>query len=190
MSHFVKSVQRVDVVFDEYSDASLKVAIRMKETGVRIRLEGRRKLPGNWHHQFLREDGNKAQLFNLLSDNVTTETFPGVVVMTRAVPLHGEADPRILLHAADSTKQGYKRILVRAVDTDVVLAVSTANKLTGEQFIVSFGTEKTFLYLDTTHTARKLGNDKRDLLPAFQALTGCDVRFCSKRKAYSMVSLK
>ena len=81
----------------------------------------------------------------------------------------------MLLNAADSTKQGCKRILVRTVDTDVVLAVSTANKLTGEQFMVSFGTGKTFRYLDTTHIGQKLGNDKRDLLPAFQALTGCDI---------------
>ena len=81
----------------------------------------------------------------------------------------------MLQHAADSTKRGYKRILVRTVDTDVVLAVGTANKLrTSEQFIVSFGTGKTFRYLDATHIARKLGNDKRDLLPAFQVLTGED----------------
>ena len=53
-----------------------------KGTGMRIRVEGRSKLPGNWH-QFLREDENKTELFNLLSENVTTETFPGVVVMTR-----------------------------------------------------------------------------------------------------------
>ena len=86
-SQFVKSVQRVDVVFDEYRDASLKAATRMKRgAGVRIRVEGRRKLPGNWH-QFLREDGNKTELFNLLSDNVTTETFPGVEVMSRGKEL-------------------------------------------------------------------------------------------------------
>ena len=89
MSHFVKSVQRVDVVFgDQYRDASLKAAIRRKMgTGMHIAVEGR--TPGNWH-QFLPEDGNKEELFNLLSDNVnvTTETLPGEVVMTRAVPLH------------------------------------------------------------------------------------------------------
>ena len=66
-------------------------------------------------------------------------------------------------------------MLARTVDTDVVLAVSIANKLTGEQFIVSFGTAKKFRYLEATHIARTLGNDKRDLLPAFQALTGCDI---------------
>ena len=91
----------------------------------------------------------------------------------------------MLLHPADSTNQGYKRILVRTVDTDVVFVVSTANKLTGEQFILSFGTGKTFRYLDTTHIVRKLGNDKRDLLPAFQALTGCDTT-SGKRAAWSV----
>ena len=86
-SQFAKSVRRVGVVFDEYRDASLKAATRMKRgAGARIRAEGRRKLPGNWH-QFLIEDGNKTELFNLLSDNVTTETFPGVVVMTRGKEL-------------------------------------------------------------------------------------------------------
>ena len=121
-----------------------------KGTGVRIRVEGRRQLPGNWH-QFLREDGNKTELSNLLSDNVTAETFPGVVVMTRGKELrcsevineqelfpctHEEADTRMLLNAADGARQGCKRILVRTVDTDVVvLVVSTANNLTCEQLI-------------------------------------------------------
>ena len=44
-----------------------------KGTGMRIRVEGRSKLPGNWH-QVLREDENKTELFNLLSEKVTTET--------------------------------------------------------------------------------------------------------------------
>lgn len=179
-SKFVKTFQRVDVVFDEYRETSLKAATRMKRgTGARIRVEGRRKLPGN-RQQFLREDGNKTELFNILSDNVTAETFPGVVVMTRGKELRclevineqelspctqKEADTRMLrLDAANGAKQGCKRILVRTVDTDVVvLAVST-----------SFGTGKTFRYLDATHVARKLGNDKYDALPAFHSLTGCD----------------
>ena len=39
---------------------------------------------------------------------------------------------------------------------------------------MSFGTGKTLRYLDATHMARKLGNDKGDPLPAFHALTGCE----------------
>ena len=156
-SQFVKSVQPVHVVFNEYRDASLKAAIRMKKgTGVRIRVEGR-KLPGNWH-QFLREDGNKTEVSNVLSDNVTAETFPGVVVMTRGKEIrcsevineqelfpctYEEPDTRKLLHAADGARQKCKRILVRTVDTDVVvLVVSTVNNLTCEQFLCHLGKEK------------------------------------------------
>lgn len=52
---------------------------------------------------------------------------------------HEEAASRMLLHATDGAKQGCKRIVLRTVDTDVVeLAVSTANKLTCGQLIVSF----------------------------------------------------
>ena len=110
-------------MFDEYRNASLKAATRMKRgAGVRIRVKGRRKMPGNWD-QFLREDERKTELFNLLSDNVRTETSPGVVVTTRGKELrcsevineqelppctHEEADTRMLLHAADGAKQGCK----------------------------------------------------------------------------------
>ena len=55
-------------------------------TGMCIIVEGSSKLPGNWH-QFLRDDGKRTELFNLLSENLTTETFPGVVVMTRTKDL-------------------------------------------------------------------------------------------------------
>ena len=67
---------------------------------------------------------------------------------------HEEVDTWMLLHDADSAKQGCKRTLVRMVDTDVVvLAASSTNKLTCEQLIVSFGTGKRFRYLDATHMA-------------------------------------
>ncbi len=86
-SQFKKTVHRVDVVFDDYRDASLKAATKMKMvTGVRIRVERREELPGNCH-QFLRDDGNKTELFNLPSDNVTAENFPDVVVMIRGKDL-------------------------------------------------------------------------------------------------------
>lgn len=71
-----RSVHPVVLVLDDYRDASLKAATRMKRgLGVRIRVKGRKKLPGNWH-QFLREDRNKTELFNR-DNNVTIEIFPG-----------------------------------------------------------------------------------------------------------------
>uniref|UniRef100_UPI00358E9C5E uncharacterized protein n=1 Tax=Myxine glutinosa TaxID=7769 RepID=UPI00358E9C5E len=187
---FTGSVCRVDVVFDVYREDSLKAAARKKRgKGIRIRVEGNKKLPGNWS-QFLREDGNKTELFNLLSERVTNETFPGIVVMTHGEELRcsetidsdwlsastqEEADTRMLLHAADGARQGCKNILLRTVNTDVVvLAVSLAHKLDSAQLTVAFGMGKSFRYLDATHMAQTLGNDKCNAILAFHALTGCD----------------
>lgn len=52
---FQGSVRRVDMVFDVYKPASLKANARdQRGHGTRIRVEGRKKLPGNWP-EFLRE---------------------------------------------------------------------------------------------------------------------------------------
>ena len=42
--------------------------------------------------------------------------------LTGLVPCsHEEADTRLFLHVADSIKKGYRKLLVRTVDTDVVM---------------------------------------------------------------------
>ena len=153
-----------------------------------IRVKGKKKLPGNWH-PFLREDRNKAALFILLSDSVTNGTFPGLVLITHGKELrclkaineeglstctHEEADSWMLLHTVDRAIKGGKRIMVRtlSVDTEVVLAVSIVKRLLPcEQLLVSVGMGKTFLYVNATHIAGTLGNNKSESLPAYHELT-------------------
>ena len=144
----------VDVVFNTYRQDSLKSATWKKRgKGTRMRVEGKNKLPGNWH-KFLREDSNKTELFNLLSGRVTGELFRGLVVMIlgdsvcSSVPFteerlslctYEEADTRMLLHAAEGVTQGMKRIMIKTVDTDVVvLAVSQANRIRCGQLNIAF----------------------------------------------------
>ena len=164
-----------------------------------MRVEGKNKLPGNWH-KFLQEDGNKIELFNLLSERVTGEQFRGLVVMTlgesvcSSVPFteerlspctHEEADTRMLLHAADGVTQGMKKITIKTVDTDVVvLAVSQANRIQCEQLHIAFGIRKSFQYINTILIAQMLVDQKCKALPAFHALTGCDTTssFAGRRK--------
>ena len=82
----------------------------------------------------LRDNDNKTNIFHLLSERVTAETFPGQVVITQGDEVlcsvttnvewpspctHKEADTRMLLHAADGVKQGRQKIVIRTVDTDV-----------------------------------------------------------------------
>ena len=204
-SQFTGSVRMIDVIFDVYKPDSLKTATRKKRgKGIRIRVEGQKKEPGNWP-TFLREDGNKTELFNLISDSVANENFPGKVIITHEEEVryseptdtkglspctHEEADTRMLLHAADGSQQGFKRIVIRTVDTDVVvLAVSLASRIGCENLCVAFGTGKSFRYLNVSAIANMLGTEKCDTLPAFHALTGCDTTSCfaskGKRIAWS-----
>lgn len=88
---------------------------------------------------------------------------------------HEEADTRMLLHAAYGAIQGFKRITIKTVDTDVfVLAVSHASRIRCEQLNIAFGTGKSFWYIDATLIAQTLGDQKCKAVPTFHALTGCD----------------
>ena len=79
------------------------------------------------------QDNDKTEIFHLLSERVTAETFPGKVVITQGDEVlcseatnvewlspctHEEADTRMLLPAADGVKQGRQKIVIRTVDTD------------------------------------------------------------------------
>ena len=47
---------------------------------------------------------------------------------------HGEADTRMILHAADAVQEGHRKIVLRTVDTDVlVLAIPLAGRLQEQQ---------------------------------------------------------
>ena len=88
---------------------------------------------------------------------------------------HEEADTRMLLHAVDAANKGYRRIILRTVDTDVlVLAVSTVVQLEDTEIWVAFGTGKHLRYIPVHDVAQQLGNEKARALPMFHAFTGCD----------------
>ena len=95
------------------------------------------RLPTNWQ-AFLRIDSNKAELFGYLAEKLLSfdEFQEKEVVTTKGLAAlsnieretsglspcnHEEADTRLLLHAADAAKQGYRKIMIQTVDTDVVV---------------------------------------------------------------------
>ena len=81
----------------------------------------------------------------------------------------------MILNAADGAKQGYKNILIRTVDSDVVvLAISFANRIECEKLTVAFGIGESFRYLDVSRMALVLGDRKSHILSIFYALTDCD----------------
>ena len=204
-SQFKGAVRRVDMVFVVYLVDSLKSSTREhRGHGTRIRVEGRKKLPGNFP-EFMRVSENKTELFYLIGSCINKEQFAGVVLVTYGKQVrcsesadveglspcsHEEADNRMLLHAADGARRGYKKVLIRTVDTDVVvLCVSLAEKLGCECLWIAFGTGKSFRYINTTAVAEALGQQRCEVLSVFHALTGCDVTSCfagkGKRTAWA-----
>ena len=88
---------------------------------------------------------------------------------------HEEADTRILLHAMDAAEKGYRQIVLRTVDTDVVvLAVSTVVLLENIQLWIAFGTGKHLRYIPAHQITTSLGAEKARALPMFHAFTDCD----------------
>ena len=80
----------------------------------------------------------------------------------------------MLLHASHAAQHGHQKILIRTVDTNVmVLAVSMAQVLQPEHELwVAFGTGQGFGYLAAHEVSA--GPEKAGALPMFHALTRCD----------------
>ena len=88
---------------------------------------------------------------------------------------HEEADTRLLLHAADAAKQGYRKIMIQTVDTDVVvLAISMVQDIDVDELWVSIGVGKHLRYLAVDKISKSLGKNKARALQGFHAFTGCD----------------
>ena len=61
---------------------------------------------------------------------------------------HEEADTRMFIHVAHATHSGYKRIILRSCDSDViVIAISCVQDLYFEELWIAFGSGKIFRYL-------------------------------------------
>lgn len=142
----------------------------------------------NWQ-KFLRGYLNKQQLFSFLSNTlaesvehqkelVVTDGMQVVCVPAQqdshllAPCSHEEADSRMMLHVQHAAQHGHNQILVRTVDTDVVVAEKLPVKV---QIWLTFGTGKNFRYLAAHKIAVSLGAEKSLALPMFHALTGCDI---------------
>ena len=137
-------------------------------------------------------DENKTELFNFLAhevvDNLSIEkevfsTCGRHVLCSRvhhdvsalAPCSHEEADTRMFLHAKDAAEKGYRRIMLRTVDTDVVvLAVSTVVSMENTQLWIAFGTGKHLRYIPTHEIATSLGAEKAQARLMFHVFTGCD----------------
>ena len=85
----------------------------------------------------MRCDRNKVELFEFLAQQVPAKVIQDKELLTTynedvisALPFdkeglspcsHKEADTRMLLHAAHASRQGHSKIMIRTVDSDIVV---------------------------------------------------------------------
>ena len=84
----LETCTRVDIVWDRYISDSIKAATREKRgKGIRMKVAGKNKVPGNWSG-FLRDEGNKQELFQFLSQKISSFDYPEGkhVIMKKLIP--------------------------------------------------------------------------------------------------------
>lgn len=191
--HDLKRSTRVDIVWDEYRALTIKGGTREKRgTGIRQRICGTAKIPGNWQ-KFLANIDNKKELFTFLSKKITAEHFPDdknvyvtagdqVHHVGNGPPMdqcnHEEADTRVLvhlLHALHSSSLG----MVFTGDTDVVvILLSNFHHIRAlnpaADIWISFKAGKTTRMISLNQIARNLGTTTCKAMALFHAFTGSD----------------
>ena len=102
--------------------------------------------------------------------------YPSTYTSEKLSPCsYEEADIRMMVHIADAVDKGHNSIMIRTVDTDVVvLAVAAVHTLGIKELWVSFGTGKNHKILPTHRYSSALGPLRSRSLPIFHALTGGD----------------
>ena len=163
----------------EYTRSSLgKASLR--------RLETSNVVPINWQ-EFLRNDDNETELFSFLSLHTSTLETEGQIITTHlkdvlctqprgttglAPCTYEEADTRMFLHLLDATIHGHTKVMIRTVDSDVlVLAIAAVQQIGIYELRIAFSTGKHFRYLSAHDTAINLGPEKCKALPFLHAFS-------------------
>ena len=169
-------MQQVDVIFDRYISGSLKSEMREgRGTEIRILVNETTPIWKNWQ-QFLRNDGNRKELFHLLATDLTSESLASCVLVatdseevlsSEATDLpflipcnHKEADTPIFLHVKHCADSSHSKVAIRTVDTDfVVIAISLFHSLEIEELWIEFGFGKSRWWLPFHSHVHALGHD-------------------------------
>lgn len=132
------------------------------------------------------------ELFQYLAVNVASISIPDVeIISTTGVDVissttidkkglapchHEEADTHTFGHAKHASVSGMKKILIRTVDTDVViLAIAFLHKLEVEELWVAFDVDKHLRYLPIHKISSSLTIQQCKGISFFHAITRCDV---------------
>ena len=186
-----EKVTRIDLVFDRYFPLSLKNDTRKQRgQGVRVSVKEMTPVWKNWN-QFLKESDNKTELFKLLAENIVLDPVDGKILVaakddvvisnwpintdTLCPTNQEEADTRIFLHLKHISQAGHRKVMIRTVDTDiVVIAIALYDGFDLDELWIEFGTGINQRWLPIHEYSLNLGKEVCDALPVWFAFTGCD----------------
>ena len=194
--------KRTDIVFDIYLPSSLKSETRQKRgTGARRRVTGTNKTPINWKN-FMRDAKNKTELFNFIADRITDmDTVDPVIVTKEDTVLsnheislddispcsHEEADRRVFVLARHAVQEGYKVLMIKANDTDVVIiakaTLPSLQELGLQKLWVAFGQGTHLRWIPIHDIVATIGPEKTNGMLFFHAFSGCDTVSSFRGKA-------
>jgi len=101
----------------------------------------------------------------------------GSITTALAPCSHKEADSRIFVHVKDMAQQGYTKVMIRTVDTGVVvIAVAKFLQIDLKELWVAFGTGKNYRHIEVHQIVSGIGAEKSQALAFFrhlQAATRC-----------------
>lgn len=191
---FSSKYQRTDIVFDIYRTGSLKAETRSRRGfGARRRVTDKGKIPQNWQ-SFLRDNTNKTELFSFLADKIVELCSTNIVIVTRLEGVvcnrpisteglapcnHEEADTRIFVHARHAVAEGFRSIMIKANDTDILVisvsVLSSFQDLGLQTLWIDFGQGKNQRWIPIHDICRSIGYGKSQGISFFHAFTGCDI---------------
>ena len=110
-------------------------------------------------------------IISAYDDKVTSTTDEDITLLSPSD--HEEADTCLFLHVNDMATEGFTRVMIRTVDTDVLmLSISLFDDLQLDELWIDFGSGKQRCYLPIHEMI--LDPVKRVGLRFFFAFTGCD----------------
>ena len=197
------SCTRVDLVFDQYREQSIKEGERHKRgesSSLEVRIHSDcTPIPKQWA-KYISNPRNKENLADFLCralcKRLTQNLHPQQKVFLAGgfkdgmktascteghcaiVPLlrsdHEEADTRLLLHAKHASLT-HSRIVIQSPDTDVlVLCIAHFENLQCRELWFRTGAKDRLRFIPVHLLHSSLGQPLCKALPAFHALTGCD----------------
>ena len=87
---------------------------------------------------------------------------------------HEKADTRILPYTQDDVRSGFKKVMIAANDTDVVISLYALFDLGRDELWIEYGSDKQQRWLPIHTYASVLGEEVCLVLPFWYAFTSCD----------------